>query len=1047
MRERLLASTVMVGAAALTMASGAANAQAIQTAQAGSPAPTTAGQPATSSLPAEAPAPAVKEVIVTGSRIAQKGLTSASPLAVVNDQEIKLEGTTNIENLLNNLPQAFSAQTSSVSNGSNGTATVNLRNIGSNRTLVLVDGRRLMPGDPTAPVADLNDIPAQLVDRVEVTTGGASAIYGSDAISGVVNFIMKRDFQGVRIDAQGGFAQHTNGSNSSVDSAIASFNAATPGPKVNPPSGDVDGRTIDVTAIFGANTPDDKGNVTSYIEYRNIQPVTEASRSYSACSIASVVTNTPGVADTHVCSGSSNTNFGHYQVTSLTPPGGTAISGAANLAAAGVNTGTLSDNPNGSNTFVPYNSLLAYNTGPLNYIQRNDERYSAGYFAHYRVNDHFDLYSDFMFADDHTDAQIAQSGLFAGTAAPGSSTFQVNCNNPLLSASQAKALCGNQAGTGALANLNAAYRFINNGSLPRINDLRHTDYKIDIGSKGEIAPGWSYDAYLQYGTSMRAEEYKNDVSTTRTQNALLVNPTTGACMNASAVGCVPLNIFSSNGLTQSALNYLYTPGFQEGDTVEQVASASVTGDLGQYGIRSPFATDGMGIALGTEYRRENLTFNTDEEFTTGDLAGQGGPSLSNSGTFDVYELFGEGRLPLVQDKPFIKNLSLDGAYRFSQYSTAGRTDTYEGSFNYNVDRNIGFRGSYSRSVRAPNVVELFAPQARGLFSGSDPCAGAAPTATQAQCALTGVKPGQYGNIIQCASGQCSQLGGGNPNLQPERGDTFTVGAVFTPTFLRGFTLTVDWFDIKVSNIISTGVGGASVTLNQCISTGNPVFCNQIHRDPSDGVIFGSNGFVDATKVNTGFLRTEGIDIASSYRFRPTDYFSVRDVGVFDLNMQGTYMTEYIRQAVSGGGAYDCAGLYGSDTCGTNGAEPVFPRWRHRVRLTWSPPYPFTLSLAWRYISGTEFDGNSSNPLLHKSTFNAIDANIPAYNYVDFAATYRIRDNLTARMGVNNIADKDPPVVDSVTFPAAGSGSANGNTFPGTYDSLGRVFFFGITADF
>ena len=1045
MRERLLASTIMFGAAALSMTASNASAQAIQTAQNTTPTPT--GAVETAAPVAGVPdANSTKEVVVTGSRIAQKGLTSTSPLAVVNDQEIKLQGATNIENLLNGLPQVYAAQSQSVSNGSNGTATVNLRNIGTNRTLVLVDGRRLMPGDPGSPAADLNNIPTQLVDRVEVTTGGASAIYGSDAISGVVNFIMKKDFQGVRIDAQGGFAQHTNGANSSVDSAISSFNAVTPGAKVTYPGGNLDGRNMDITAIFGANTPDDKGNVTAYMEYRNTQPVVESSRSYSACSITSVITNTPGVADTHTCTGSSNTNFGHFQVTSLTNPSGGLLAnpagsgGAASLASLGVNTGTLSDNPNGSAAFVPYTSLLSYNTSPLNYIQRNDDRYTAGYFAHYRVNDHVDLYSDFMFADDQTNAQIAQSGLFSGTASPGNSTFAVNCNNPLLSAAQAQALCGSLAGTANLSRLNAAYRFINNGAQPRIADLRHTDYKIDIGAKGEIAPGWSYDAYLQYGTSIKAEEYKNDVSTTKTQNALLVNPN-GTCMSGAA-GCVPLNIFSATGLNPASLAYVYAPAFETGDTVEQVASASVTGDFGQYGIRSPFATDGIGVAFGTEYRRENLSLNTDQEFSTGDLAGQGGATISNAGTFDVYELFGEARVPLVQDKPLIKSLSFDGAYRFSQYSSAGRTDTYEAQLNYQPLRDLTFRGGYARAVRAPNVNELFAAQAPGLFSGSDPCAGATPTATLAQCERSGVTAGQYGNIIQCPSGQCTELNGGNTHLQPEVGDTFTAGAVFTPTFFRGFTLTVDWFDIKVSNIISTGVGGGNVTVTQCIATGSPVFCSLFHRDPAAGTIFGSQGYVVATKINTGFLRTEGIDVASSYHFRPTDYFNVPNTGSYDLSLMGTYTTEFTHQPVSGGGTYNCAGLYGRDVCG----EPI-PHWRHRVRLTWNPPYPFTLSLAWRYVGGTSFDGNSTNTFLHKATQDAIDANIPAYNYVDFSGTWRIKDGLTARMGVANLADKDPPIVDSVTFPAASGGVANGNTFPGIYDSLGRTFFFGITADF
>jgi outer membrane receptor protein involved in Fe transport len=630
-------------------------------------------------------------------------------------------------------------------------------------------------------------------------------------------------------------------------------------------------------------------------------------------------------------------------------------------------------------------------------------------------------------------AQIAPSGLFQGAGPNLTSTFAVNCNNPLLSASQQTALCGTQAGTAALSNLTAGYRFAS-GNAPRQDDLRHTEYKIDIGSRGELAPGWNYDAYLQYGTSIYSERYLNDVSTSKTQNALLT--TDGTTCSGGQAGCVPLNIFSAAGPSAGALSYLLTPGFKEGQTTEQVASASVTGDLGQYGAKSPFANDGVGLALGSEYRRENLVLNTDQEFTSGDLAGQGGPTVGNSGSFDVYELFGEIRVPLVQDKPFAKNLSFDGSYRFSQYSTAGRTDTYEAQFTYNVNRDIGFRGGYSRAVRAPNINELFGAQAVGLFGGNDPCAGATPSASQAQCARSGVTAAQYGNIQQCPAGQCSALFGGNTNLAPEKADTFTLGAVFTPTesFLRGFTLTVDWFDIDVKNVISSQ---PNLYLQQCVQNGS--FCNLIHRDTT-GAVFGNTGYVIGTNQNSGFLRTEGVDVEANYRTRFTDW-GLPDYGALSFNMDGSYTYEFIDQPVSGGGAYNCAGQYGV-TCGT-----PLPRWRHKARLTWTPPLPFTLSLQWRFIDSVRFDADSANPFLTQGVFNAADAKIPVQNYLDISANYRIRDGLTARFGVNNVLDNNAPIVDANVFPASAPPTGNGNTYPGVYDALGRSFFFGITADF
>jgi outer membrane receptor protein involved in Fe transport len=1038
-----LASTLIVGAAACALASTTASAQTNSApspdtpansppmAQPAQPAPTTTGVPDAAPLTGASGAPAsVQEVVVTGSRIPQRGLTSVSPLTTVNSQEIHLEGTTNVESLLNNLPQAFAEQTSQVSNGATGIATANLRNLGSKRTLVLVDGKRLMPGDPTQPVADLNNIPAQLVDRVEVTTGGASAVYGSDAVAGVVNFVMKHDFQGVQFDVQGGFAQEDNSPNGVTDPAVAAYNAsAAAASQIKEPGSVVDGRTMDYSAIFGANSPDGKGNVTAYGEYRNLQPVSEDSRRYSACGIGTT-NSTSALYDTHFCAGSSNNPNGRFSVISPQNPGH--------------QTGTFSLNPNGTQTFVPYTSALAFNYAPYNYIQRNDDRYTAGFFAHYQVNPMFDLYSDFMFADDHTDAVIAPSGLFQGTGAlgsgvNGSSTFAINCNNPLLSASEATALCGTAAGTPTDVNVRAGFRFATGAN--RTDDLRHTDYKLDLGSRGELAPGWTYDAYLQYGTSILSENYQNDVSVSRVQNALLVDPTTGKCMVGGS--CVPLNLFQLGKLTAAQLAYVETPGFESGKTVEQVASASVTGDLGQYGARSPFASDGVGVAFGTEYRRENLVLDRDAEFTSGDLSGQGGAALSNAGTFDVYEIFGELKLPLVEDKPFVKNLSFDGAYRFSDYSTAGVTNTYEASFQYNVDSDIGFRAGYNRAVRAPNVNELFAPQSLGLYSGADPCAGKTGIVS-AGCLASGVTQAEQnaGTVAACPAGQCTELTGGNAALKPETTDTITAGIIFTPTekILRGFTMTVDYFDIRVYNVIEAGYGGGNSTLNTCVETLNPLECNKVHRD-STGSVFGSAGYVIATNVNSGFLKTRGVDLEANYRFKPTDYFNMPQIGVFNLNFVGTYTAELSSQPVTGGGAYNCAGLYGI-TCGT----PT-PSFRGKTRLSWTLPMPVTLSVQWRYIGGAAFDGNSSNVLLNDGVgFDTVDK-ISAYNYFDLAATWRVQDNLTLRAGVNNVGDRQPPVVDSANLAAAGPPYGNGNTFPGVYDSLGRTFFFGLTANF
>jgi len=536
-------------------------------------------------------------VVVTGSRIPQTGLYSSSPVTAVGQQEMKFEGTTNVENLINNLPQAFADFGDTSSNGATGTATVNLRDLGSARTLVLIDGRRLMPGDVAFPVPDLNQIPAGLVDHIEVLTGGASAVYGSDAEAGVVNFIMRKDFEGVEFDGQYS-VNNAGNDNSDFDK----FNAATHFPSA--PQGWWGGETDDATIIVGANSPNGKGNVTAYLGFRNTDAVLESKRNFSACSIS--VTRT----DTHACAGSSNYN---RWISIDDYFGGTTY----DLFQHG--TGAP-----GSGTFVPYAGApdQKFNYGPLNYLQRPDTRYTGGFFGHYEVAPALDIYSQFMFTDDHSVAQIAQGGAFLGTY------FNINCDNPLMTAQERHALCSSnpQAGLGinpdcvvvdstgncnltpGFANITVGRRDLEGGF--RTTDLRHTAYRAVIGAKGDLGSGWSYDLYALYGTTLTENFQGGNWSTQRTINALNVDPATGQCFVAETGvdnSCVPLDIFNGFGsISPAALNYINANGFITGYTEEQVVSGSLSGDLGQYGIKSPWAKDAVGIALGGEYRAEYI---------------------------------------------------------------------------------------------------------------------------------------------------------------------------------------------------------------------------------------------------------------------------------------------------------------------------------------------------------------------------------------------------------------------------------------------------------
>ncbi|MDB5737452.1 MAG: TonB-dependent receptor, partial [Sphingomonas bacterium] len=671
-RNRLLASSLFVGAAI------AATPVAAQTLTPGN-APANSG-PIEGQTPSVATASATDassggDIVVTGSRIPQPNLTSASPVTVLNSQDIKLTGTTRIEDLINQLPQAFGDQGGNVSNGSTGTSTVNLRNLGSQRTLVLINGRRLVPGDPTSSAADLNFIPSSLVKRVDVLTGGASATYGADAVGGVVNFIMDDNFTGFRVDGQYSMYQHDNGSNKSGlrDAQTASGISFPNGNSVN-------GGTIDATASLGGSIDDGRGHIVAYIGYRRANPVLQNSRDYSNC----------GYNGSH------------------TKPGFTSCSGSATS-----NNFILYDPALGTSTFyqlgkgrtlVPGENT--YNFAPTNYYQRPDERYTAGFFAHYDVSDAFKPYMEGMFMDDRSTAQIAASGDFGNTSA-------INCDNPLLSAQQLGIVCNasNLLGTGfnkdgiALVNAvgilqnttgvtgittnvytdPATGKQYNQGFLqvlkrnteggPRVADFQHTSYRLVIGAKGDIANGISYDAYYQYGRTNYNQTYTNDVSINRLKNALDVVNVNGVneCRSVetgSDTSCVPYDIFAPGQISQAALNYIDVPGFIRAQVSEQVASASITALLGEYGFKSPLADDGIAVNFGAEYRRESLNLQSDLEFSTGDLAGQGGATLPVSGAYNVKEGFVEVRAPLVHEN-FIYDLTFDGGYRYSSYDVAG----------------------------------------------------------------------------------------------------------------------------------------------------------------------------------------------------------------------------------------------------------------------------------------------------------------------------------------------------------------------------------------
>ena len=999
----------------------------------------------------------VQELVVTGSRIPTRNLTSVSPITTVSNLDVKLQGTTNVEDLINNLPQAFADFGAFEANGASGTATIDLRGIGNKRTLVLVDGKRVQAGDPFVPVPDINFIPPSLIDRVEVLTGGASAVYGSDAVAGVVNFIMKKNYQGLQIDSEYSVAEHDN-NNQQVRRAEASPGSVP----LTFPSGSVwTGQRETVTITGGSNTPDDKGNVEFYMGYTHIDAVLESKFDWSTCGTYSTTSGAQR------CIGSSNDAPGRLDPQKLIVggvvmpgPNSTRIVNGKTTAASY----TILPGADGNGGLLPFRKGSdAYNFAPLNYIQRPDIRYNAGEFSHYEIAPWLDAYSSFMFMNDHSVAQIAPSGSFTGDR-----QFTVPCNDPLLTVAEANTLCGASAGAAnAQATFNLGKRNVE--GTPRTSDLEHTDYRFVIGAKGDLGSGWSYDVSAQYGRTTFTDIEGGYLQYSKEINALnvLPNPAVGgvkgiptggpvcaSALNGTDTSCVPWNIWTPGGVTPAALSYLSGVGIFGGSTTQQVVTGAITGDLGQYGAKSPWASDGVGISVGAEYERDFLESHADTAIQSGDLAGRGGKLLPTIGSQTAKGIFGEVRVPIVQNMPFFKELTFEGGYRWSDYTHGGGNSTYKLGGDWQIVSDLRLRASYERAVRAPNVSELFTPQTPGLVAGSDPCSGAAPNLTAAQCfnTVTHSNPGVtlaqfsssiYGHIPACVSGQCGTTIGGNVNLSPETATTYSFGFVFTPTFFRGFSVSADYFNIKVNQGIT--VLPLTLITNSCATGTAPGNCAFINRDPNDNfALFGGLGAggVIQTEINASSIKTSGIDVNATYRTSFSDWH-MGDMGSLTFNFTGTYVHDLV--TTFPGEAYDCAGLFGV-TCGT----PT-PKWRHQLRVSWTTPWNLTLSAAWRYLSSTGLDLNTPNPAFF--VFGGVhdpvptDAHIPAYSYFDLSFQYKLRDRYTFRGGVNNVFDRTPPVLDSNNFGISAPPFGNGNTYPQVFDPLGRVFFIGLTADF
>jgi outer membrane receptor protein involved in Fe transport len=602
---------------------------------------------------------------------------------------------------------------------------------------------------------------------------------------------------------------------------------------------------------------------------------------------------------------------------------------------------------------------------------------------------------------------------------------------------------------------------------PRISDLKHQNWRGVLGARGDINKVWSYDGYFQYGRTEYTQVYRNEFSLRRLTNALNVvnvDPITRLRVPVGTAGsvtecrsvldnsdpnCVPYDIFGTP--SAAAVNYLNVFGVIDGQTSEQVADLNVTGALGEMGVQTPWSDEGVGINVGAEYRKEALTLNPDQEFQTGDLTGQGAPTLPVNGNFRVLETFGELQIPIIRHS-FFEDLSIGAGYRKSWYKLGtGRaydTDTYKLSAEFAPIRDIRFRGSYNRAVRAPNIQELFAPNFVGLDGGTDPCSAtdrtnaglpAAIGPTDYGCLAEGLHVGQ--STPTNPASQYNGLLGGNQNLSPEKATTKTVGVVLQPRFIPRLALTVDYWNIKLTGAIQGF--GADTILADCISSSTATTvapsCALIHRNVAGSLWLSPDGFVVDTPTNVGGVRTDGIDASAAYSYR------VGGLGNLSASFQGTWLRSYV---TNNGLAppYDCAGFFGG-VCsgGTVASSSPMPTWRHKARVSLQMPNGIGLSLQWRYIGKVAHEHNSPDVALNGAV-PLLAGHIPAFNYFDLASTFTVGDHYNLRLGVNNLLDKDPPLF-GTSANSCSVASCNGNTYPGTWDALGRYIYAGVTLNF
>ncbi|WP_229459424.1 TonB-dependent receptor domain-containing protein [Massilia cavernae] len=877
---------------------------------------------------------------------------------------------------------AISRTNSNFSTASAGVATVDLRNLGTSRTLVLVNGRRVVSGVPGDSAVDLNTIPTDFIERVELLTGGASATYGSDAVAGVVNIILKKNFNGLLADASVGGSEQ----------------------------GDDAKRKLSLT--FGTTSADGASNIMGHFGYSRQGAVYSKDRDASAIDQYSEGALTGKAEDLFK---PRRPFFSSYA------PQGVFFhdTGSYTYDAAG---NPIPASTNGSATQAP----TGYNRSEFRTIAVPTERYNFATSGNLALGENHSAFFEGNYASTKVTTKLepfalGSDDIYAASGQVPAESF-VNgavVRNPLVPQYLYDRISDTD-GDG-LRDYFFTRRISEVGN--RGSTAQRDTFRLATGLKGTVKD-WNYEVYGVYGSTKEAQNSGGQVNVLNFRNALEAIPGadgTPICRDANArlQGCVPINVFGFNTISPAALKYVNAPGSLETSTTQKLLGGSISGE--------PFELPAgpLGIAAGYEWRKEFSSSIPDALTQAGLNAGNATPPTE--GEFEVKEAFLETRIPILKDKAFAKSLSFLGAVRLGDYSTVGNTTSWNAGFEWAPVADVKLRATRALSTRAPNINELFSPPSQDFPSGlADPCEGVTATSAGARDAACRAAPGVMANINANGSFTVNQsdLQGvsgynrGNPNLGEEKGKSSTVGIVVTPRsipMLSKFTFTADYFKIDIEDaIVSTP---RQYALDSCYGGGNTTFCDFIKRRPAatGANSAGSLEFIDTAVSNSGGLGTEGVDATAAWS-------DTVGAGRLNARLSWTHLLDGYNIPLPGA---ESDPFYGEVGAAKNKAA-LF------LGYKWGK---FNLTSSTTYIGESSLD----NVFLSDFDLPAGAIKIKEKVYNDFQLTYTLRKEVDLYVGVDNAFNtKAPAIISGIPGNTTGA-----ETDAGTYDPIGRRYYLGL----